>query len=181
MGVVKDVLQTLGLFLGVAVAMVGFSKTLYELRASRKQRAEELLWKRINTAKELLDDIHKHELAKFAVRMLDWCGGECEYETGKLGSRQTVAYADVLAALKANEAASLGEKDIYIRDCFDWFFYRIDRIEHYIRRTLIDFDDVKGVFKVYARQIARDRQVYEDFLDFHGYELAKDFFKRYPS
>ena len=177
---IRDALQTVGLFVGLVVAVVGLRKALYEVRASRQQRVDELLWKRINTAKELLEDIHKHDLSKNAVRMLDLCGCRAEYEIGPK-SPVTISYPEVLAALQANQAQDLSAKEIYIRECFDWFFFRVDRIEHYIRRTLIDFDDVQAVFKIYAREFAKQQQVYDEFLDSRGYELAKDFFKRYLS
>jgi hypothetical protein len=67
----KDFGQLLGYFVAVPVAVVGLIKAIYEIGASRKQRAEELRWKQANAAKELLDDIHNHELAKQAVHMLD--------------------------------------------------------------------------------------------------------------
>ena len=173
----KDWAQLLGLLIGVPVAAVGLFKALYEIRANREQRAAELLWKRVNTAKELLDDIHHHELAKSAVHMLDWRESQADYG---LTSNQieTISYSDVLSAL-GKQLAECHAKDIYIRDCFDWFFYRVDRIEHYIRRKLIEFEDVESVFKVYAQHIARDAQIYHGFLDFHGYDLARQFFMRY--
>jgi hypothetical protein len=174
----RESAQLLGLAIGVPAAIVGLFKALYEIRANREQRSTELRWKRANLAKELLDDIHRHDQARNAVHMLDWRHAQIVYEL-TAGHTETISYSDVLAALKKNQAEAQGQKDIYIRDCFDWFFYRIDRIEHYIRRELIDFEDVKAVFKVYALEIAKEGLTYEDFLDFHGYELARKFFARY--
>lgn len=150
-------------------------KAIYEIRESRKLRAEELRWKRANAAKELLDDIHNHELEKDAVHMLDWCNGQAEYEISP-GQKAIISYADVLAALEKNAAHSPNPKDAFIRDCFDWFFYRVDRIQHYINRGLIDFDDVKPVFHIYAEEIDKHREIYDAFLAFHAYDLARLFF-----
>jgi hypothetical protein len=163
----------------VVATVVGLFKAIYEIQESRKQRAEELRWKRANAAKELLEEIHGHELSASAVHMMDWCDGEADYQMVSGGARETISYTEVIEALKKNGKEVLKPKEIYIRDCFDWFFYRIDRIEHYIRRGLIDFEDVRAVFKIYAQVTAKDRPVYDDFLAFHQYELAQDFFRRY--
>jgi hypothetical protein len=170
--------KLLGLIIGIPVAIVGLFKAIYEIQQSRKQRAAELRWKQANTTKELLNDIHEHGLAKNAVHMLDWCEGQAEYEVSP-GHPETISYSDVLASLQRNHMEARDAKEQYVRDCFDWFFFRIDRIEHYIRRDLIDFVDVKAIFKVYAREIAKHKNIYEDFLVFHEYELAKAFFDRY--
>jgi hypothetical protein len=163
---------------GLAAGILGLFKVIFEIRESRQQRAEELRWKRANAAKELLDDIHNHDLAKNAVHMLDWCDGQADYELTP-GKKTVISYRDVLAALAKNGAEAHDPKDVYIRDCFDWFFYRIDRIEHYINRGLIDFADVQPIFKIYAREFSKHLKIYDAFLAFHEYELARQFFLRF--
>jgi hypothetical protein len=176
----KDFGQLLGYFVAVPVAVVGLIKAIYEIGASRKQRAEELRWKQANAAKELLDDIHNHELAKQAVHMLDWSEGSAEYKIND-DLKIAISYPDVLKALALNQGDVCTEWQAYIRDCFDWFFYRVDRVEHYIRRGLIQFADVEDVFSVYAREIAAHKDIYGDFLQFHQYNLAREFFARYTN
>jgi len=173
---IKEWAQILGLF----AVIFGLLKAAYEIQQSRKQRETELLWKKINTAKELLNDIHTHDLAKQAVHMLDWCDGHANYDV-KPSSREVISYADVISVLRKNHVAPENDKEVFIRDCFDWFFYRVDRIEHYIRRKLIDFTDVESVFRSYAKLMAKDRETYEGFLVFHEYDLAKQFFERYKA
>jgi hypothetical protein len=95
------------------------------------------------------------------------------------GQTETISYLEVIEALAHNEGKSRTEKEAYIREGFDWFFFRIDRIEHYVRRELIDFNDVKDIFKVYAHEMAKKRDVYDSFLGYHGYDLARSFFARY--
>lgn len=128
-----------------------------------------------------MDDIHNHELAKHAIHMLDWCDGGSDYRINDDAFRYRINYPDVLDALAMNSGEAQDDRSAFIRDCFDWFFYRIDRIEHYIRRGLIQFDDVKDVFKVYAREVAFHEQVYNDFMRFHEYELTRKFFTRFTS
>lgn len=180
MTALKDWGQLLGYFVAIPAALVGLAKAIYEVRANRKQRADELRWKQAQASKELLDDIHNHELAKQAVHMMDWADGSAEYEIND-DLKMVISYPDVLKALARNKGDACSEWQAYIRDCFDWFFYRVDRIEHYIRRGLIQFEDVKDVFSVYAREVAAHKDVFGDFLQFHQYNLAREFFARYPN
>jgi hypothetical protein len=174
----KDWGQLLGYFVAVPVAILGFAKAIYEISASREQRAEELRWKQAQAAKELLDDIHLHELASQAIHMMDWVDGSAEYKVREDLS-VVIDYSAVLNALALNQGQPCDERCAYIRDCFDWLFYRVDRIEHYIRRGLIEFEDVRDIFKVYAREVAFHEDIFEDFLRFHEYSLAREFFARF--
>jgi hypothetical protein len=174
----KDWGQLLGYFVAVPAAIVGFSKAIYEISANRKQRADELRWKQAQASKELLDDIHHDKLASQAIHMMDWIDGSAEYKIRE-DLKVFINYQIVLNALALNEGEHCNERDAYIRDCFDWLFYRVDRIEHYIRRGLIQFGDVQDVFKVYAREIDHHKSVFRSFLQFHEYHLARDFFARF--
>ena len=151
----------------MAGIIFGLIKGSLEIRESRKLRAEELRWKKANAAKELLDDIHNHELEKNAVHMPDWCDGQAEYEIAP-GQKAIISYADVLAALAKNTAHSPDPKEAFIRDCFDWFFFRVDRIQHYISRGLIEFEDVSAVFKSTRRKSAETGKSTTPFSPFTG-------------
>jgi hypothetical protein len=170
--------QLIGYFVGGLVALFGLGRAFYDIAANRKQRADELRWRQAQASRELLDDIHNHELAKQAVHMLDWVGSSAEY---KISENQVanINFQEVCNALALHGNDPCGESQAYIRDCFDWFFYRIEQIEHYIRRGLIQFEDVQHVFRVYAREIAKHKEVFDGFLKFHEYDLARDFFARY--
>jgi hypothetical protein len=172
---IVDTVKFLAEVAGMAGIIFGLIKGSLEIRESRLLRAEELRWKRANAAKDLLDDIHNHELEKNAVHMLDWCNGEAEYEIAR-GQKAIISYADVLAALAKNTGHSPDPKDVFIRDCFDWFFYRVDRVQHYINRGLIDFEDVGAVLKIYAKEISTNWKIYDAFLTYHDYDLARLFF-----
>jgi hypothetical protein len=181
MGALKDWIQLFVWIIGTAGVLGGLYKAAYEIRENRRQRLAELKWKRANAAKELVDDIHKDEHAAHAIRMLDWCTEKegQEYETSP-GHKEIITYDQVLQALSKNKGQPKDQKDAYIRDGFDWFFFRVDRIEHYIRRGFTEFEDVQAVFTVYAEEIGKQKQIYEDFFEFHKYKLAKCFFTRCP-
>jgi hypothetical protein len=171
--------QLLGYFVAVPVAIGGFFKAIYEIRANREQRAEELRWKQAQASKELLDDIHNHELTSQAVHMMDWAKGSAEYKIRDDFSA-VIDYPTVLKALAMNQDQPCDELMVYIRDCFDWLFYRVERIEYYIRCGFIRFEDVRDVFQSYARQVAGHDEAFKDFLRFHEYHLAREFFSRFP-
>lgn len=180
MKTLQDWGQLLVSFGAVPAGLVGLFKWTYEMRANRRQRANELRWKQAQASRELLDDIHNHELAKQAVHMMDWSDGSAEYKIND-DLKMTITYPEVLKALALNEGDVCTAWQAYIRDCFDWFFYRVDRIEHYIRRGLIQFEDVKDVFSSYAREVAAHKDVFEKFFQFHRYHLAREFFTRYSA
>src|SRR5260370_15233156 len=148
MTTLKDWWQLLGYFVAIPVAILGFAKAIYEISAGRRQRAEELRWKQAQAAKELLDDIHRHELARQAIHMMDWVDGSAEYNIRE-NLNVVINYPTVLKALTLNHGQPCAEESAYIRDCFDCLFYHFDRIEHYIRRGLIQFVDVLYAFNPY--------------------------------
>jgi hypothetical protein len=77
LAVIKEWAQIIGLF----AVIFSLLRAAYEIKENRKQRDTELLWKKINTAKELLNDIHTHDLAKL--------GRPSTCSTGAKGTRTT--------------------------------------------------------------------------------------------
>ena len=160
--------------------LIAAFKAIYEVRQNREQRKKELRWRRANVAKEILDEMFSHHLAQNAGLMLDWSEHQRNYEI-KEGDRQTVSYSEVLSALGKKQKAVLDDKQVFIVDSFDYFFYFIDRIEHHIRIKLISFEDVAAPLKRYSEKIENHRELYESFMRFHGYYLAIQFFKRFAA
>ena len=175
-----DLLKTLigtGGLIGIAVAFVAAFKAIYEMHQSTEQRKIELRWKQANTAKDMLHEIHCHPLASSAVRMLDWSEGQHSYKL-ESGNEGVISYEIVRGAL-SKSPASCSEVETYIRDCFDWFFYFVDRIEHAIQINLITDVDVLPVFTPYDEKLRADGPMYDAFLAAHRYLLARKFFDRY--
>lgn len=109
--------------------------------------------------------------------MLDWWNNESQY-TLPDGKNKEISSSQVITALGKNNGETCNDTERYIRDCFDWFFYRLDQIEHYVRRGFVDFEDVEAAFEAYV-PIIKYQVAFEGFLKFHGYMLAKDFFNRF--
>ena len=174
----KDWAQLLVWLVAVVGGYFATKKTLAEIKASTEQRKEDLAWRRANSAKELIDDIHHHPLASSAVQMMDWDQGATDQ---KVTPEKTVkiTYSEVLDVLKKQQSECRNEIEIHVQGCFDWFFYYVNRIQHYIDRRVISFDDVRSVFIPYARKIGRHRDIYNKFIISRQYELAPKFWGQY--
>jgi hypothetical protein len=176
----KDIFEIASWTAAVVGGLVAAFVAIRQMKSNTEQRKSELRWRQANAAKEIIDDMHCNSLAKNAVTMLDWSEGKhgCEFKEGKIIE---ISYLkDVIPALQKTQQ-DCSETDQDIAYCFDWFFYFIDRIEHYIRTSLIEFEDVKDVFKPYNQKIKKHKQVFEDFMSAHSYELASNFWKRYDA
>jgi hypothetical protein len=173
----RDSLQLALVFVGVVGGLIAAGRAVLDFR-------ENLLWKRANAAREFLTEIHQHARASAAVMMMDWYESEHEYKLKPEDDEPVeISYDDVLAALKKEQKdcrGSTSERDRFIRDCFDWFFYFVGRIERYIEIKLIKFEDVEPVFRPYARVINGDAS-YAKFMDLHEYDSALQFWKRYKN
>lgn len=178
-----DLITLIGGIVAVGGGLVAAFKTIQELRQSRRQRCEELRWKQANIAKQLLDELFDREYSENAVLMLDWNKGQRKYVVGN--ESLMISYKDVITALKKDQSDltrepsdGLSEKEIYIRECFDFFFYFVDRIRHYIKINLINFDDIKAPLKSYARKINDNGEVYYSFMQAQEYEYAEKLIKQ---
>ena len=158
----KDWGQLLAWGAAVAGAIYAVYKGNKELHASTLQRHAELQWKQASTAKELVIEIHRHRLAALAVELMDNEAVSCQCE---LDSKELVCcnFEDAMAALRKSQK-ECDPKEVFLRNCFDWFFYYVDQIQHYIDRTLISFDDVGHIFKPYARKLAHHRDTCNAFM-----------------
>lgn len=177
----KDWIQTLswiGAVIGIVLALL---KYISEQNKDREQRARELAqsklelrWKQAEAAKKLLDEMLSDPYAVAAMRMLDW--NDAEFEV-KPGITIVVSEEDYLKALRVSNL-HFDVKEQYIRDCFDYFFYFMGTIEHYVHSELVRMEDVVFPPDYYMKIIDRDRAVFDTFLDFYKLTRAARFMKR---
>ena len=172
-------------------AILGSAIALYNFFDNVRVHKSELRWKQANIAREIIREIHEHEKAKIAVLMMDWnvCFRLHPYREDA-NIEFTVKYEEVLDILPDvarydinNVAKDFDKEDkvYYILDCFDWFFYYIDRIEQNIRSGLILFENVKYVFLPYHLKIMNNKPVFDEFMKARCYLLAPEFWKRYST
>jgi hypothetical protein len=170
-------IQEISWLVASVVGAVAAIKAIYEIAQNREQRKKELRWKKANVAKELLDEIFAHDYSKSAILIMDSTKFIRKYKIDE-NEYEEISYDDVKELL--NESSSNpGKKAIYIKDCFDWFFYFIDRIEHYIRIKLIDFEDVKVPLNRYSRIIEDDKLIFETYITDQQCFLALKFWQRF--
>ena len=159
------------------VGLYTILRGLADFRASTEQKKQDLRWKRAAAARELTTEIHKSTDAAAAIEMFDWwcCARSIKVDDVRIDMKPDDA-TNALALPAQNKATA---EQMVIRDCFDWFFYYVDRIGHYVRSGLIDLGDVYPIFKPYARIVNSNREVFYAFLDQHDYDSAKWFFDQY--
>lgn len=158
--------------LGTAIgAVIGYFISLKEKHSERKS-------KQAQSAKQLVDEIHDDEYAKAAVKMMDWFE-VIKAERAKDKGKVETNYELVLSALSKVKLKKHTPEEHEIMECFDWFFYFIDRIEQGVQEELICFENVKYIFWPYFKKIRKDKEIYYAFMEARNYILAQRFWDRY--
>jgi hypothetical protein len=170
-------IQEISWLVASIVGLIAAFKAIYEIAQNRKQRKKELRWKKANVAKELLDEIFEHDYAKNAILIMDSTKFMRKYKIDE-DEYEEISYDNVKELLN-EPSPNPGKKAIYIKDCFDWVFYFIDRIEHYIRIELIDFEDVEVPLARYSRIIEGDKLIFETYITDQQCFLALEFWRRF--
>jgi len=132
---------------GGIISALGLIMTLH---SSTEQNKNELMWKKSNLAKELIDSMLSDPQAMDAMRMIDWNGREFDFGRGQ---QHTIYIKEVQRALHPKNDDTLFEKDVFIREYFDRLFYHMGRMERSLRTNLIKFEDVKSPLNYYAGKI----------------------------
>jgi hypothetical protein len=174
----KDIIQVVSWGVAILGGLIAAYVAIHQLKLNAEQRKNELRWKQANAAREIINDIHSNIWAKNAVTMLDWSEGNHRLKFEDKNSVEISYEKDVIPALKKSQS-ECSDLDQDIISCFDWFFYFINRIEHYIGTDLIKFEDVEDIWRLYGEKIKRQEEVYETFMITHSYKLAIDFWKQH--
>lgn len=149
---------------GLTAASIG----LFQMWQGRRQRRDELRWKKAATALELMTQIHRNPHSSAAVHMLDWWGaaaielrdGDRVFETST---------EEIERVLRTDRAAITQHREQFICDAFDWFFYFIDRIGHLEGITLLEHGDVEPVFAPYIGRIRAKRELFGPLISLQAY------------
>lgn len=174
---VKDLVQIFAWMAAIGTGIITAVKVIREMKEARRQRAEEMRWRKAELAKSILDKFESDNHIRDAMTMLDWSGRE--YETAK-DIRKTIMWEDLAPALRIHDAQTrFTDKEVYIRDCFDGLFGAMELMEHYLRTKLLDFADVRFPMKYTVDKIRGYHDVVSKFLKEYGYELAPEFLARF--
>ena len=173
----KDLIQILAWAVAMGAGIITAYRALHELKLNRQQRALELKWKKAKLAKEVIAEYEAKEQFGIAHLLLAWNAREYQLPDGQ---RTTIDFDTVMQALRV-ENRTFSSKEKYIRDALILYFDAISRLEHFIQRDLIDFEDVRYIFVYAVGRIAPQKAVIQSFLGmYHKDNLAAGFLKRFP-
>lgn len=149
-------------------------KELTEATTNRKQREEELRWRKASLARDVLKELQEDTYASDAMLMLDWSNREYTISKDHV---ENILRQEVWEALRISPT-NFNTKEKYIRDCFDHFFGIMQRIEHFISINLVEFEDVEYPFNYFAGKLKVSHDVVEAFLKKYEYQKALAFLNR---
>lgn len=158
--------------IGVVIAFLKFRN---EISSNREQRERDLRWRQADAGKKLNDEMLTDPEAWAAMQMLDYSGREFELPSKE---KAVITDADWLRIL--NPATDVkGEKDVFIRDCFDSLFYYMATLEHYIGSGLIRSDDVAYPLSYYVPLMSTHRTIIDAYLERYRLNGARNFLGRF--
>jgi hypothetical protein len=167
--ILKDWVQTFSWVIAILGGAVAAIRALYELRQNR-------YWKQTEAAKKLIDNIYADQPAQNAMEMLDWGNADFKDVDGNLF---VINESDLVKALRITNLR-FDDKEKFIRDCFDCFFYHIAILEHSIQRKLIQFADIRFPIDYYVNKMSQNPAVFRGFDLEYGYEKVVAFLERFP-
>lgn len=142
-----------------------------ELRESEKmqrqdmleQRNRQLRWDQAKLAKEINDEFLADHDAQSALGIVDSDAATIDVtDTGGTPNKYTVDLEkrEHVTALRMNPMAS-NKKEVFIRECFDAWFYWMSIMEQYVKNELIRQDDITYPSDYYIRCLREDEEFYE--------------------
>jgi len=153
-------------------------KVMHEVHQGRQQRTDELRWRKAEAAKALNDQMLDDPPTHAALIMLDWDGREFEVAPQQ---KAHITRKEMLTALRTTNTSNFSTKEMFIRDSFDNLFYYMGVIEHYIGRSLVEFEDVQHPIDYYVGKLAENRDVFEGYLGRYGFVKGSAFLERFPA
>lgn len=179
----KDLIQVMTWLIAAIGGVIAAFKAVYELKRSNEERAEALQerrdqfrWRQAEMARTILDQTWRDELAKSALRMLDWSGLKYE-RAGRI--TEPITHDNMYYALRTSNT-QFTDDEHYVRDCFDQLFDDFERIEHYLNIGLVNWEDIQGRLDYYVSLLARQKPIYEQFLATYQFKLALRLLSRFP-
>jgi hypothetical protein len=168
---------------GLVTALMAVVTAMGTLR----QRRREHRWRQAELGKRVLDELFADPFSRDACYMLDV---ERRQYPALRGADTTVSFAEVRDALRLarervqlqkrlSASDDLSPKHIFICDCFDVLFYRLNRLEHFIENKLVRFGDVVTPLEYYAKRIQPYRQEFEDHMGAFQHDRAVKLLERY--
>ncbi len=138
------------------VSALGFVVAAVALYFNWRVRRQDLRWRMATAARDTFSDIHKNEFAVAALEMID-CMRWQESCTAlvRSGISGTITADMVERALQTEPhpspgAANAEQVRIYVRRCFDWLLYYMDRVAYQANVGFLLPDDFAAPLAPYA-------------------------------
>ena len=199
---VESVMTIIALFVGAAWAVFGdWRKTKSERESERslrererkqrenhlKQQRQKLEWEQTQTAREVNEKFVDDTEAQQALTLVD-----CDNDTCTLtdySEKDLVKHHDYDVKGKEDvrslriQGAPPSEKEEFLRECFDAWFYWMAVLEQYLENGLIRQKDMAFPSDYYLRQLRNDKDLHAACLAYvTHYELSSNvlaFMKRF--
>jgi hypothetical protein len=175
---------------GVVFAHASY-KAIYQSKAARKLAERELRWKQSDQARLVLNEMEDDEYAAAAMLMLDYSDRAFEIK----GECHHFGWAVIDRALRTGEGGISSDGDleftddeILIRDCYDHFFYHLERLQLWCEVDLISIYDI--VFPIgYLADCMADalkeepsrKDVFNEFLKAYKYHRSQKLLGNFES
>jgi hypothetical protein len=172
----KDLIQVLTWLVAAIGGLIAAFKAIAEMRQGNKDREEQFRWRQAEMAQTILDRTWNDELAKSALKMLDWSGLKYERKGGFTGH---ITHEEMWRALRVQNTTFTDDEQ-FVRDCFDKLFDDFGNIQHYLNIGLINWKDVEARLNYYVILLAERKKVYKDFLETYQFDLALQLLDRFP-
>lgn len=150
----------------LVTTVIGLPTAIQGIREIRHRNRH----KQADVAKDILKEIFNSEKSKAAMQMLDWSGRK--YNDGTM--EHQIYFENFKSALRVTNL-EFDEKEMYIRDCFEDLFDKLELIQNYVAIDFININDVAIPLAYYARIIKNKLNDFDAFLTSYGYEGAKQF------
>lgn len=143
-------------------------------------RKEDLRWRMATAARDAFTDLHKNAFAVEAAEMIDCVRWDEQYNAPTaLSDLVGMRRETILCALSPHEAsaASASLSDLhraYVRHCFDWLLYYMDRVAYQTNVGFLQHDDFDAPLAPYAKFI-------HDHWDYFGPLAEKQNYLSLPS
>jgi hypothetical protein len=130
-------------------------------------------------AYKLLDNFHSDNNAKKALGMLEPRGPR--FARDEHGKDIEVKQQEVEDALrKSFEGQELTHTELLILDCFDYYFFYLDRIRHAVQTGLIRLEDISPV-NYYVRRMAQHKEWFQARMMYADFGKLPDFLESFPT
>jgi hypothetical protein len=168
------------------IAMIGaagaFLLGLYQWRKGQE-------WQRAAKGRELIDallesdDSDEEYYAWDAMKMLDYQDEPNPFQTKRLfGRRQNVTRQIIQKAI--GDEKSDKDEFIYVRECFDEFYFRLGQLQDAIDNDLVEFRHVSCPIDYYVGLMVKkpnDAKLHYSYMDKNKYQRALIFLENFPA